>query len=235
MQAEPGSSQRGARLIPPRSPLPIPLQGSQLPAGKWGFRGVLRTYRLASGSFLAACVPQVVLHRWQRYPHGSLWPMSAALPAAAGRSEGSSALARSGRAITPVLPSQGTGTDVPSQFNTPAGPALAQVVPNPSAGGWHVVRHRTQDGSRDPSPPHCPGEAPSVGCVGAGGRSSRSAEADRSVGEERGRGCPAGAGRVKVGTDFGAKYEPCTGPGSGGGRVGPSLTAAPVEGDAGAQ
>uniref|UniRef100_A0A8B9N8X4 Uncharacterized protein n=1 Tax=Accipiter nisus TaxID=211598 RepID=A0A8B9N8X4_9AVES len=34
-----GNYQRGARLIPPPSPLPIPLQGSQLPAGKWVFRG----------------------------------------------------------------------------------------------------------------------------------------------------------------------------------------------------
>lgn len=85
-----------------------------------------------------------------------------------------------------------------------------------------------------PFPPHCPGEAPGVGCVGAGSPPGHSAEADGTVGEERGRGCPARAGRVKVVTDFGTKYEPCTGPSSGGSRVRPSVTAGPVEGDTGA-
>ena len=97
-----------------------------------------------------------------------------------------------------------------------------------------MARPPAQDSSRDPSPPHCPGEAPGVRHARASGPSGRSAEADRTVGEEGGRRCPDRAGRVKVGTAFGAKYEPCTGPSSGGSRVGPCLTAAPVEGDAGA-
>lgn len=83
-----------------------------------------------------------------------------------------------------------------------------------------------------------PGSFPSLSLwcrtCGAGGPSGRRAEANRAIGEKGGRECPAGAERVKEGMDFGAEYEPCMGPGSGGSRVRPSLTVAPVEGEAGA-
>lgn len=194
--------------------LPAPFPSlSRAPRGGTAFSGgtaatQTRFWRLPSCTCPPHCSPA----------KAAAAPQLPATPAAAGGRKGSGAMARSGSAVPPVHPSQGMGTD-PSQLHAPAGPAPAV--------GASSVRRRVAH-SAAPSPGQCPRS------VGAGGRSGHSAAAVRTAGEEGGRGCPDGAGRVKVGTDFGAKYKPCTGPGCGGSRVGPSLTAAPAEATAGA-
>lgn len=96
--------------------------------------------------------------------------------------------------------------------------ASASTV-GPTAGGRRVAQtHPGWPWGPFPSP-----VPPVVGRAGAGGRTGCGAEANRTAGEERDGGCPGGAGRVKVGTDFGAKYKPCTGLAGGGSRVRPSL------------
>lgn len=233
-QQSQGNYQRGAWLIPPPSPLPIPLQGSQLPAGKWVFRGyyghtdsLLTASRLhvsprrsplkAATSPTAPCCPSLPTH-WQQQAGGKVvapWP-DLAEPA------------------YPSLPSRARG-------QTP--PRRSMHLLDRHQHRWCQVCLEEDSmqlsllprtALQAPFPTHCPGGAPGVGCVGAGGPPGHSVETDRTVGEERGRGYPARAGRVKVVTDFGIKYEPCTGPSSRGSRVRPSVTVAPVEGDTGA-
>lgn len=80
----------------------------------------------------------------------------------------------------------------------------------------------TWDGSWDPSPPHSPRVL--------GYRDPLSWH--RTVGEEGNRGCPGGAGRVRVGMGLGAKSKPCKGPAEQQGQTLPGCSS--VEGDAGA-
>lgn len=96
-----------------------------------------------------------------------------------------------------------------------------------------MARSPAWDSSWNPSPPHYPREAPGIGRVGAGGPLWPQCRSQQDC-RGRGQGVSSCSRKGQVGTDFGAKYEPCTGPGSGGSRVRPSLTVAPVEGGAGA-
>ena len=212
------------------APFPAPFQA---PSSRRN--GAFGGYYACTGSFLAAC--QLHVCPGSLSSEGSTSPPDRCCPCLLPRRQlpaGAKAAAhwRGPAELAPPSPLAGHGDRLPAQLHAPAGHRHP----------WCQIRLR-EDGPSHGLPPGrlsgpfpCPSphEAPGAGRVGAGSPSGRSAEADRTAGEEAGRGSPAGAGRGKVGTDFGGKYEPCMGLGSGGSRIRPFLTAAPVEGDAGA-
>lgn len=187
-----GSSQRGTAGTTSQ-PLPTPLQGSRLPAGVLGG---------------TVAVPQVT-----HCAQGSTSPTAAHPGCPPGRRSCSGALAEP----CPHLPSQGMGTDTPSQLTGTASAKSRRTAldsESRSQPAW--------DGSRDPSPPHGPGvlghRDPPVTARDCGGRG--------------GRGVSRWSGESHGGDGFWSQVQAMHGPCGAAGSDPPHCGS--VEGDAGA-